>query len=67
MNQRPELVQEILSSARVATAIKLTAQIFTWLSTLIVIRFISPEDYGLNAMLTSPFVLLMLVSTIGLD
>ena len=62
-----EIVQKILTGARWATMLRLTAQVFSWLSTIIVVRFISPEDYGLNAMLESPLALMMLVSTLGLD
>lgn len=62
-----ELVSKILTGARWATVLRMGAQIFTWLSTLIVIRFLSPEDYGLNSMLASPMVLMMLVSTLGLE
>lgn len=62
-----ELVNKILTGARWATVLRLGAQIFSWVSTIIVVRFISPEDYGLNSMLTSPLVLMMLVSTLGLE
>lgn len=70
MSHKPdhsELVNKILTGARWATVLRLAAQIFSWLSTIIVVRFISPEDYGLNTMLESPLVLMMLVSTLGLD
>ena len=62
-----ELVTKILSGARWAAVLRLSAQVFSWLSTLFVVRFISPEDYGLNAMLESPLVLMMLLSTLGLE
>lgn len=62
-----ELVNKILTGARWATVLRLSAQIFSWLSTIIVVRFISPEDYGLNSMLASPLILMMLLSTLGLD
>lgn len=62
-----ELVNKILTGARWATVLRLSAQVFSWLSTIIVVRFISPEDYGLNAMLESPLVLMMLLSTLGLE
>ena len=62
-----ELVTTILTGARWATVLRLAAQILSWLSTIIVVRFISPEDYGLNAMLASPLTLMMLFSTLGLD
>jgi len=62
-----ELVDKILTGARWATVLRLAAQVFSWLSTIIVVRFISPEDYGLNSMLASPLLLMMLLSTLGLD
>lgn len=62
-----ELVEKMLTGARWATALRLTAQVFSWLSTIIVVRFISPEDYGLNSMLSSPLVLMLLLSTLGLE
>ncbi len=61
-----ELVNKILSGARWASVLRLAAQIFSWLSTIIVVRFITPGDYGLNSMLESPLVLMMLISTLGL-
>ena len=57
----------MLTGARWATALRLAAQVFSWLSTIIVVRFISPADYGLNAMLSSPLILMMLLSTLGLE
>jgi len=62
-----ELVNKILTGARWATVLRLGAQVFSWVSTIIVVRFISPEDYGLNSMLSSPLVLMMLLSTLGLE
>jgi len=62
-----ELVQNILSGARWVTIFRTSAQIFSWISTLIVVRFLTPEDYGLNSMLESPLVIVMLFSTLGLD
>lgn len=63
----PDLGTRILSGARWVALLRLTAQLFSWVSTIIVVRFISPEDYGLNAMLEAPMELLMLFSTLGLD
>ncbi|MGA8148698.1 MAG: lipopolysaccharide biosynthesis protein [Gallionellaceae bacterium] len=65
--EHAELVDKILSGARWATVLRLSSQAFSWLSTILVVRFISPADYGLNAMLESPLILMMLLSTIGLD
>lgn len=62
-----ELVDKILTGARWATVLRLGAQIFSWLSTIIVVRFLSPDDYGLNSMLSSPLILMMLLSTLGLE
>lgn len=42
-----------LTSARWATALRLSAHIFSWLSTIIVIRFTVP-DYSFNTMMESP-------------
>lgn len=61
------LIERILHGARWATLLKLSAQTISWLSTLIVVRFVSSTDYGLNAMLEAPLELLFLVSTLGLD
>ncbi len=65
--EHSELVTKILAGARWATALRLAAQVFSWLSTIIVVRFISPEDYGLNSMLSSPLVIMLLLSTLGLE
>lgn len=62
-----ELVQKILSGTRWAAMLRLTAQTFSWISTIIVVRFISPQDYGLNTMLEAPMELMLLLSTLGLD
>lgn len=62
-----ELIHKILSGTRWAAILRTGAQIFSWLSTIIVVRFISPTDYGLNAMLDTPLAIMLLVSTLGLD
>lgn len=62
-----ELIQKILTGTRWAAMLRFSAQIFSWLSTIIVVRFISPADYGLNSMLQSPLEVMMLLSTVGLD
>jgi len=62
-----ELIRKILSGAKWATALRVIAQIISWISTVIVVRFISSHDYGLNAMLETPLEFLLLLSTLGLD
>jgi O-antigen/teichoic acid export membrane protein len=62
-----EIIDKVLSGARWAVILRLVGQSISWLSTIVVVRFISPEDYGLNAMLEAPLELLTLLSTLGLD
>ena len=62
-----QLSIRILAGARWATVLRMVAQIISWTCTIFVVRFISQEDYGLNAMLEAPAELLLLVSTFGLD
>ena len=63
----PELVKSILSGARWALLFRSCAQFFSWIVGIIVVRFIDPTDYGLNAMLEAPLELLGLLCTLGLD
>lgn len=67
MKDHAELVNKILAGARWSAILRLAGQTFSWMGTLIVVRFISPDDYGLNAMLESLLELLMLFSALGLD
>lgn len=62
-----EIIDKVLSGARWAAILRLVGQAISWLSTIVVVRFISPEDYGLNAMLEAPLELMMLLSAFGLD
>ena len=39
--------KEVSSSIRWMAGMRVASQIFTWAATLIVIRLLSPEDYGL--------------------
>ncbi len=70
MNKQQNLtktINKILSGARWSIALRLTGQIVSWVGVVVVVRFISPEDYGLNAQLEAPLVLLSLFSTLGLN
>jgi len=70
MNEQLNLTQtinKILSGARWSVALRLAGQIISWVGVIIVVRFISPEDYGLNAQLGAPLVLFALFQTLGLD
>jgi O-antigen/teichoic acid export membrane protein len=61
------VIARILHGARWATFIRLGAQLISWGSTFVVVRFVSSADYGLNSMLEAPLELLFLLSTLGLD
>lgn len=45
-----ELGQQVIKGLKVGALLRLAAQIFTWLNTLILIRLLTPDDYGLMAM-----------------
>ncbi len=45
-----ELGQNVIKGLKVGAVLRLAAQIFTWLNTLILIRLLTPDDYGLMAM-----------------
>lgn len=44
------LRHQILSGLRWSAGVRLASQIFTWAVTLVVVRLLSPEDYGLLSM-----------------
>ena len=62
-----KLRKQLVSGAKWAAGVRLASQIFTWSVTLIMVRLLTPQDYGLNAMLEVPIELLFLFSTLGLD
>lgn len=45
-----ELGQQVIKGLKVGALLRLAAQLFTWLNTLILIRLLTPDDYGLMAM-----------------
>jgi len=61
------LIDTILSGLRWATLLRMIAQTISWIATIVVVRFISTSDYGLNAMLETPLEFLFLLSTFGLE
>jgi O-antigen/teichoic acid export membrane protein len=61
------LTHRILAGARWATVLQLLGQVVSWLSTIIVVRFLTPQDYGLYSMLEAPLELLLLVAILGMD
>lgn len=60
------LEARIKSAFRWGAGLKMTGQIFTWAMTIVVIRLLSPEDYGLMAMSVLFVQFLMLVNELGL-
>ena len=45
-----ELGRNVIQGLKVGALLRIAAQIFTWLNTLILIRLLTPDDYGLMAM-----------------
>lgn len=60
------LREQALSGFRWHTSAKLASQVITWAITLVVIRLLTPEDYGLLAMATVFVVFLAAFSEFGL-
>jgi len=46
------LRSQALSGLRWSASVRLASQVFTWAITLVVIRLLTPADYGLLAMAT---------------
>lgn len=67
LEDEAKLRKQLVSGAKWATGVRIASQIFTWSVTLIMVRLLTPQDYGLNAMLEVPIELLFLFSTLGLD
>lgn len=59
--------QAIFEGIRWAVLGKAAAQLISWGSTILVIRLLSPADYGLVALAGVPIGLLAIVSSLGLD
>lgn len=57
---------QTLSGLRWTAGARLAAQVFTWAITLVVIRLLSPSDYGLLAMATVFVAFLAMLSELGL-
>ena len=58
--------KEVSSSIRWMAGMRVVSQIFTWAATLIVIRLLSPEDYGLMALASVVIGLLDILDDMGL-
>jgi teichuronic acid exporter len=60
------LVNKALLAFRWVAALRFMGQLISWLSTIFVIRFLAPEDYGVISLSEVFRSLLMLFSTVGL-
>lgn len=62
----PELRDKVLSALRWTVVGRFAAQVLSWVSTIIVIRFLMPADYGVMSMVEVLFSLLMALAGAGL-
>jgi len=70
MDEHPQtksIIAKAIPGIRWSILLKVLSQILTWVATLVVVRHITPEDYGMNAMLEVPFEMLAIFSSLGLD
>jgi len=58
--------KEVSSSIRWMAGMRVISQIFTWAATLLVIRLLSPEDYGLMALAAVVIGLIDILDDMGL-
>ena len=61
------LAERVLAGVRWIAVLRTAAQILSWVSTLVVVRWISPGDYGLNAMLEAPLEMTLMLAALGVD
>ncbi len=62
-----DLRGKVLLGLRWTASVRLAAQALSWVITILVIRVLAPEDYGLNAMVGVIVYLLLLLSTAGIE
>lgn len=67
MNDPAEIRGKVLHGLRWTGGVRLVTQVVSWAITILVIRFLHPEDYGLAAMSTVTFYLFMLLTTGGIE
>ncbi len=59
------LVERTMSAFRWVAALRFMGQVFSWLATIFVIRFLAPEDYGVIALAEVFRTFLVLFSNVG--
>ena len=62
-----ELASRVISALRGASAVSLIGQLFSWSVSIVVIRLLTPADYGLYAMAVVVISTLMLINDLGLS
>ncbi len=62
-----QLVDRAVSAFRWVAALRFLGQMFSWLSTIFVIRFLAPEDYGVISLAEVFRTFFVLFSTVGLS
>jgi len=60
------LAEKVVSAVRWATTLTFLTQLLLWIVTIVVIRILSPEDYGLMAMSMLFVSLAMIVNEFGI-
>lgn len=61
------LRKKLISGAKWSSGIRFITQTISWITSIIIVRFLEPSDYGLNSMLEVPIEALLLISTLGMD
>lgn len=61
-----EVGKNVIKGLKAGATLRLLAQIFTWLNTLILIRLLTPDDYGLMAMAMAFIGVFALMSDFGI-
>lgn len=67
LEDEAKLRKQLVSGAKWAAGVRFASQAFTWTVTLAMVRLLTPQDYGLNAMIGVPIELFFLFSTLGVD
>ncbi|NNF66978.1 MAG: lipopolysaccharide biosynthesis protein [Gammaproteobacteria bacterium] len=65
--ERKSVRQAVITGLRWLTTARFVAQVSSWAVTLIVIRLLTPADYGLHAMVAVLYSLLIRISQSGVD
>jgi O-antigen/teichoic acid export membrane protein len=65
--EESKLVDRAMSAFRWVAALRFMGQMVSWLSTIFVIRFLAPEDYGVLSLAEIFRTFLILFSTVGLS